>query len=393
VWERQGEASRQGGRGTEAQRDRGTEAQRHRGREGEAQRHRGREGVGRGGGGRGDIGMEGRRGLDPWTIPKPQRARFPPKRRAGMAGKGRAAPRTWGARALYDGGGGTPWRALEKAASAINLAIAKLPRGETQVDRNGTNQRKRARANARGNAKRELVDWKATGSPQEYLALPVDAYATLDERWIQREEVDESETEEGDDGTAVFVLQVPMDLLAGISLRPRIWIVSQRKENTVQLSSARAEVGDARLDACFDLSLEADIQWCEAQSNRRRGFGNPSPTRDHGETQHKGALEVQARVAVGFDVPQALSFMPRVALGSAGSVVMRAVLKAMLPRFLDLLVADYKSWAEGSTTRMDAKGDLIPLDAQSTIAKVEEGNRMHQGGTPGTVQGVQIVGK
>lgn len=324
---------------------------------------------------------------------------FPPKRTVGMgSGWGRAAGSTRGARAWYDGGGtGVPWRALERAASALNLAIANTTRTKTHV-KEEKNVRKRARANARGATTRAERQANANKTPQAYLALPVDAYATLDDRWIQR--VDHSavpsqgeEQSDGDDGTATFVLQVPMDLLTGISLRPRIWIVSQRKENGVQLSSKKAIVGDERLDACFDLELEATIQWSEADSKKRQGTNNHAFDLEDVDAKCQGAWEVEARVAVGFDVPQALLFMPRVALGSAGSLVMRAVLKAMLPRFLDLLVADYKSWAEGSTTRMSANGELVPLDNCKTITREGEQSEMHGSNASGAMQGTGITGE
>ena len=324
---------------------------------------------------------------------------FPPKRTVGMdSGRGRAAGSTWGARAWYDGGGtGVPWRALERAASALNLAIAKTTTTKPHVEKE-TKVRKRARAHARGATTRTERHANKDKTPPQYLALPVDAYATLDDRWIQR--VDQStvpslevEPRDGDDGNAAFVLQVPMDLLTGISLRPRIWIVTQRKENSVQLSSNRAIVGDDRLDACFDLELDATIRWTEANGNKKKEANNHASALEDVHANCEGAWEMEARVAVGFDVPQALLFMPRVALGSAGSLVMRAVLKAMLPRFLDLLVSDYQSWAEGNTTRMSANGELVPLDNCKIITT--EGDKPEMGGSDasGAMPRTEIVGE
>lgn len=201
------------------------------------------------------------------------------------------------------------------------------------------------------------------------------------------------EPSDGDNGNAAFVLQVPMDLLAGISLRPRIWIVTQRKENSVQLSSNRATVGDDRLDACFDLELDATIRWTEANGNKKKEANNHASALEDVDANCEGAWEMEARVGVGFDVPQALLFMPRVALGSAGSLVMRAVLKALLPRFLDLLVSDYQSWAEGSTTRMSANGELVPLDNCEIITREGDEPEMRGSGASGAMPRTEIVGE
>lgn len=274
---------------------------------------------------------------------------------------------------IFEGGGpGTPWWALERAASAINLAISKVPSAQKDelIERT---RRKRAKSKARGTARKE-IRWKGKKTPKEYLCLPANAYNTLDERWIQKiESADdhavEKEISSSSDGRALFVIQVPLDLLAGVSLRPRIWIESMQDGQAVQLLSRRAEVGDARLDACFDLALVAKIRWHDEHEGRENTHGMEVAI-----NSGNGEMEIDTRVSVGFIVPQALSFMPRVALGSAGSVVMKAVLKALLPRFLDLLVADYQRWAEGSSSRFNTRGRLFPPEQQMAESEAAVGD-------------------
>jgi Protein of unknown function (DUF1997) len=57
------------------------------------------------------------------------------------------------------------------------------------------------------------------------------------------------------------------------------------------------------------------------------------------------AVEAQGQLAV----PPPLASLPGPLLGGAGSLLARAVMQAMLPRFADLLVEDYGKWCRGQS--------------------------------------------
>jgi hypothetical protein len=57
-------------------------------------------------------------------------------------------------------------------------------------------------------------------------------------------------------------------------------------------------------------------------------------------------------------VPPPLAKLPRALLGGAGSLVAKAVAQAVLPRFAELLAADYARWASGER-RDTAAGSLM----------------------------------
>jgi hypothetical protein len=71
-------------------------------------------------------------------------------------------------------------------------------------------------------------------------------------------------------------------------------------------------------------------------------------------------------------VPPPLAKLPRALLGGAGSLVAKAVAQAVLPRFAELLAADYARWASGERrdtaagSLMAARGALAAAAASSS---------------------------
>lgn len=59
-------------------------------------------------------------------------------------------------------------------------------------------------------------------------------------------------------------------------------------------------------------------------------------------------------------IPPALSFIPNLVLGSVGRIILRAVLNALIPNFLDLVTNDYKRWVRGERKTDSSIGALVP---------------------------------
>jgi hypothetical protein len=69
-------------------------------------------------------------------------------------------------------------------------------------------------------------------------------------------------------------------------------------------------------------------------------------------------------------VPPPLAALPGLLLGGCGSLLARAVVLALLPRFADLLIEDYHGWASGGGRR-EVEGALAvvlpaPVEAEAS---------------------------
>jgi hypothetical protein len=78
------------------------------------------------------------------------------------------------------------------------------------------------------------------------------------------------------------------------------------------------------------------------------------------------SVEVRGEVSV----PPPLSKLPRPLLGGAGSLLAKAIVQAMLPRFAELLAADYVRWAAGER-RDTAAGSLLAATAPVAAASAQ----------------------
>ncbi|GMH36729.1 hypothetical protein BSKO_04602 [Bryopsis sp. KO-2023] len=58
-------------------------------------------------------------------------------------------------------------------------------------------------------------------------------------------------------------------------------------------------------------------------------------------------------------IPPALLFIPNLVLGSVGRIILRAVLNALIPNFLDLVTNDYKRWVTGDRKPSERVGSLV----------------------------------
>jgi hypothetical protein len=127
---------------------------------------------------------------------------------------------------------------------------------------------------------------------QEYLALPVDQYALLDPKWVEREttvipgDCDISSPCETDDSLYIhgskekvvgnaFRVSVPLEEMLGIELRPQLSITARpdREAGNVTLVGSKAGLGSPEFDQAFKLNLVAVL------SRRKRNGGLHIPGR------------------------------------------------------------------------------------------------------------------
>lgn len=73
----------------------------------------------------------------------------------------------------------------------------------------------------------------------------------------------------------------------------------------------------------------------------------------------KVRLHCQVQVRLTTSIPPALLFIPNPVLGSVGRVILRSVLNALLPNFLELASKDYQRWVSGERTCHSGVGSLV----------------------------------
>lgn len=215
----------------------------------------------------------------------------------------------------------------------------------------------------------------------QYLCLPAEDYSLLDPTWVQRT-----------DGHT-FRFSVPLgavlsELMQGApapgglsDLVPAITVTTALDEdgNTVTLSGRDASLGTSKLDEQFSLSFETRLRW---KGGPPPGWTPPQPVYVATAVAESGQAaltssgddnaaevectmeqvppppgwELRCQVDVTGQVllPQPLASLPRPLLGGAASLFATAMVQVLLPRFADMLAADYARWAAGSDRRAPA---------------------------------------
>jgi hypothetical protein len=217
----------------------------------------------------------------------------------------------------------------------------------------------------------------------QYLCLPAEEYSLLDPAWVQRTD------------SHTFRFSVPLgavlsELLQGApapgglaDLVPAITVTTALDEdgNTVTLSGRDASLGSSQLDEQFSLGFETRLRW---KGGPPPGWTPPQPvfvatavteseqaalTSSSGDGGDAAALECtmeQVPPPPGWELrcqvdltgqvllPQPLASLPRPLLGGAASLFATAMVQVLLPRFADMLAADYARWAAGNDRRAPA---------------------------------------
>ena len=200
----------------------------------------------------------------------------------------------------------------------------------------------------------------------EYLSLPAEEYNLLDPQWVSR--LDDttfrfsvplgailSELMQGAPAPADLARLVP-----AITVRTSLDAAAAR----VTLRGSEASLGHAETDESFALSFETTMAWS----------GGPPPGWEHAPDAPADVAPLW-RLTCGTDVrgelavPPPLSALPRPVLGTAGSLLAKAVAQAVLPRFAEMLAADYARWAVGS--RRSADGGLLVAAAPQPVLDAE----------------------
>lgn len=158
----------------------------------------------------------------------------------------------------------------------------------------------------------------------EYMALPASQYSVLDARKIER--VDDT----------TFRCYVGQLNFLGFSVEPVITVsvTVEPRGCTIRLLSCRLQgsriVED--INSKFAAQMTNSVSW--------------APTEDPGTKQ----ISSDTTIEVDVEVP-GWFILPTPAVEAAGSGVMAATLKAMVPRFLAQLEKDYALWASGDESR------------------------------------------
>ena len=107
-----------------------------------------------------------------------------------------------------------------------------------------------------------------------------------------------------------------------------------------------------------DLRFNATLSWRGADSEKKRQ-GRGKSTLESGTR-----LTTQVTVRLSLSLPPPFTIVPRLLLQGAVGVVMRSVTDLVLPQFVNLLLADFERWANG-TDRTAAVGQLMETSDES----------------------------
>lgn len=232
----------------------------------------------------------------------------------------------------------------------------------------------------------------------EYLCLPAEEYSLLDPSWVTRT-----------DGNT-FRFSVPLgavlsELMQGApapgglgTLVPAITVSTalDRGASTVTLTGTDASLGTRELDEQFSLGFETRLHW---KGGPPVGWVPPRPVfvaaavaEEEEATGPRGdaatlectaesvppprGWELKCKVDLKGSVlvPQPLASLPRPVLGGAASLFATAIVQVLLPRFADMLAADYDRWALGND-RNEPAGRFLATpssaeEAQSATERV-----------------------
>jgi len=222
----------------------------------------------------------------------------------------------------------------------------------------------------------------------DYLSLPPAQYALLDPAWVSR--LDDRTFRLSLPLAAVFAelasagggsgsLGVLARLVPAITVSSALDAPRQR----VTLLGSEASLGRAEADEAFQLEFTTQLSWrggppaAWQPSSSPPSFGFSTAAGGVVELQplaSENAQPWELRVAVeakgALLVPPPLAALPGLLLGGCGSLLARAVVLALLPRFADLLIEDYHGWASGGGRR-EVEGALAvvlpaPVEAEAS---------------------------
>lgn len=187
----------------------------------------------------------------------------------------------------------------------------------------------------------------------EYLALPAEKYSILDAGSIERIP---------DSNSFVCILD-PINFL-GNTIIAKIYAdvnVSPYPEGKSVIEVTGCELDGSKLarfaNGSFDVKCTNVVRaLCE----------------DYKQLKNAPVLAVDCNVKVSALVPREGKWIPKRLLSSSGSLVMKSMLKLMVPRFVSQLAADFQTWSLGDDSRAPVKSDLISDDG--SVCEVAKDN-------------------
>lgn len=235
-------------------------------------------------------------------------------------------------------------RASELLAKLTGEAVAQAREGA---------ELKRFRFSASGRNVRSM-----DGRLDEYMSLPVEAYALYDPELMSRV---------GDD---VFELRLPLVGPTGTAVRPmlRVRVAPEGKNslridsiggslfeppNATEAAEAEREIGGLER-GLREASLGFNTTLC--WKRLRPGWAWEAERGGPGATR----LTSHVNVALEVPLPPPFSRVPAFLLQGAVSIVMRTVIELVLPQFVALLERDYVRWSDGSRDLAQPVGTLLP---------------------------------
>lgn len=221
-------------------------------------------------------------------------------------------------------------RMLEQAAK-LGQQLAKLipnPQNASSSASGTSASPKWVSFGAKCASERDVVDTDGSTSLMKYLALPPEQYSLLDTSLVER--LRTSSTEE----CTAFLVTLPIGSLLGVPDVKAQFIVraSPMPDEQRVLLVAESALGE---DEPFEASAQVDLRALSP-----RWGGKPGTSR----------LKANAEADVKALVPPPLSSLPRVALKAFASLVANAIAQVLLPRFLELLEADFHAYVQNNSS-------------------------------------------
>ena len=260
----------------------------------------------------------------------------------------------YGGHAAFMTSSGFTARVHQRNLKALNLDVEE--KDSLTYDKDGP----RVVFKAQKEAKAAVVEEEGARTLLEYLALPAEKYSVLDAGSIER--IPET-------NSFVCILD-PINFL-GNTIIAKIYAdvnVSPYPEGKSVIEVTGCELDGSKLARFANGSF--DVKCTNVVRALREDFK---------QIKEASVLAVDCNVEVSALVPREGKWIPKRLLSSSGSLVMKSMLKLMVPRFVTQLGEDFQTWSLGDDSRAPVQSiDIVP-DEESTndnISDSEKANTM-----------------
>jgi hypothetical protein len=200
------------------------------------------------------------------------------------------------------------------------------------------------------------------GSVPDYMRLPIDQYAIYDARLMRRI----PKTEDGEDDLFEFRLPTLRPPEGQFAPQPKVCMRVRPTDDSISIESISASLfGD--MDGLPPNTTADELEAATQQMKQMFNFAFNTtlawkPSKKLFGKAAEGDTDLAATTKVCLTISLPFTRVPRPLVQSAIGIIMRFVGKAILPRFAQLLEADYQRWCNGTRGELSAGFGQFPID-------------------------------